>query len=58
MVACRRRSTVSSPSLRVIRSMPRDPLRAWYDPKRWEEETEDYFVLKNGKLPVDLTPRA
>lgn len=28
-----------------------------YDPKRWEEETEEYFVLNNGKLPVDLTPR-
>ena len=28
-----------------------------YDPKRWEEEIEDFFVVKNGKLPVVLTPR-
>lgn len=29
-----------------------------FDPSRWEEEMEDFFVLKNGKLPVVLTPRA
>lgn len=29
-----------------------------YDPRRWEEETEKYFMLKKGKLPVVLTPRA
>lgn len=29
-----------------------------YDPKRWEVESEDYFILKSRKLPVVLTPRA
>lgn len=29
-----------------------------YDPSRWEEETEDFYILKTGKLPIILTPRA
>lgn len=29
-----------------------------YDPSRWEADLEDFFVMKNGKLPVVLTPRA
>lgn len=28
-----------------------------YNPSRWEEDTEDFYVLKTGKLPVVLTPR-
>jgi len=28
-----------------------------YDPSRWEEDTEDFYVLKTGKLPIVLTPR-
>lgn len=28
-----------------------------YDPKRWEEEVLDYFVMVKGKLPVVLTPK-
>lgn len=28
-----------------------------YNPSRWEEDTEDFYILKTGKLPVVLTPR-
>jgi cytochrome P450 len=28
-----------------------------YNPERWELEGEDWFVFKNGKLPVVLTRR-
>lgn len=28
-----------------------------YDPKRWEEEMLDYFVMLKGKLPIVLIPR-
>lgn len=28
-----------------------------YDPKEWEERLEDRFVMSNGPLPVQLTPR-
>lgn len=29
-----------------------------YDPKTWEKDMVDLFVLKLGKLPVVITPRA
>ncbi|KLO12993.1 high nitrogen upregulated cytochrome P450 monooxygenase 2 [Schizopora paradoxa] len=29
-----------------------------YNPKRWEEEMEEYFVLKIGKLPVVVSAKA
>ena len=29
-----------------------------FDPKKWEEHLEDFFVAANGALPVTLTPRA
>ncbi|KAF9468211.1 cytochrome P450 [Collybia nuda] len=28
-----------------------------YNPKRWEEEMLDYFVMLKGRLPIVLTPR-
>lgn len=28
-----------------------------YDPRRWERDMVDLFVLKLGKLPVVITPR-
>ena len=29
-----------------------------YDPREWFENTNDWFVVKTGQLPVILTPRA
>lgn len=29
-----------------------------YDPRTWEEELQDWLVVKLGRLPVILTPRA
>ncbi|EJD02378.1 high nitrogen upregulated cytochrome P450 monooxygenase 2 [Fomitiporia mediterranea MF3/22] len=28
-----------------------------YDPRKWEEDLQDYFIIKVGKLPVVLNPR-
>lgn len=28
-----------------------------YDPRQWEEDIQDILVMKNGKLPIVLTPR-
>lgn len=29
----------------------------WYDPRNWEKDMVDVFVLKLGKLPIIVTPR-
>lgn len=29
-----------------------------YDPSQWDEDIQDMLIMKNGKLPVVLTPRA